>query len=55
MPIAQAIVERGMLDSVGSRLASARYELDARFGQGATKWMVIGVVVLLLFWTLRRR
>ena len=55
MPIAQAIVERGMLDSIGSRLASARYEIDARLGQGSTKWLLIGVVVLVLFWSLRRR
>jgi hypothetical protein len=55
MPVAQAIVERGMLDSVASGLAGARYEIEARLGQGSTKWLLIGMVVVLLYWTLRRR
>lgn len=55
MPIAQAIVERGLLDSIGTRIAATRYEIDARFGQGATKWMLIALGVLFVLWLVRRR
>ena len=52
---AQAVVERGMLDSMSARIAGVRYEIDARLGDGATTWLLVGLVVVVLFWTLRRR
>ena len=55
MQIAQAIIEHGMLDSIGARAAGVRYEIDARLGQGSTKWVLIGLGVLFLYWVLRRR
>lgn len=55
MHIAQAVIERGMLDSIGTRVAAARYEIDARFGQGATKWILVGLGVLFVLWLFRRR
>ena len=51
----QAIVERGMLDSLGTTVTRVRYVIESRLGEGATKWLVIGGVVLLLFFAFRRR
>lgn len=55
MRIAQAVIERGMLDSIGTRMASARYEIDARLGEGGTTWLLVGLGVLFVFWLVRRR
>ena len=55
MLIAQAVLEHGALDSIGARVAGVRYEIDARFGQGSTKWLLIGLGVLFAYWLFRRR
>ena len=55
MHIAQAVIERGMLDSIGTRVAGVQYEIDARLGQGTSKWLLVGLGVLFLVWVLRRR
>jgi len=52
--IAQAVVERGMLDSIATRVGGVRYEIDARLGQGGTKYLLIGLGVLLVLWLIRR-
>ena len=54
MLIAQAVVERGMLDSIATRVGGVRYEIDARLGQGGTKYLLIGLGVLLVLWLIRR-
>jgi hypothetical protein len=54
MLIAQAVVERGMLDSISTRVAGVRFEIDARLGQGSTKYLLIGAGVLLVLWLIRR-
>jgi hypothetical protein len=53
--IAQAVIERGMLDSIATRASAARYEIDARLGQGSTRWLLVGFGVLLAYWLFRRR
>jgi hypothetical protein len=52
--IAQAVVEHGMLDSIGTRVEAMRYEIDARIGQGGTKYLLIGLGVILVLWLVRR-
>jgi hypothetical protein len=54
MLIAQAVVEKGMLDSLGARVQGMRYEIDARIGQGGTKFLLIGLGVVLVLWLIRR-
>ena len=51
----QAIVERGMLDSIGTTLTRVRYVIESRLGEGTTKWLIIGGLVLLMVFALRRR
>jgi hypothetical protein len=55
MRIAQAVIEHGLLDSIGTRMADARYQIDARLGQGSTKWLLAGLGLLLFYWLVRRR
>jgi hypothetical protein len=52
--IAQAVVEKGMLDSLGARIEGMRYQIDARIGQGGTKYVLIGLGVVLVLWLIRR-
>jgi hypothetical protein len=51
----QAIVERGMLDSIGTMVTRVRYVIESRLGEGTTKWLLIGGLVLAMVWALRRR
>jgi hypothetical protein len=53
--LAQAIVERGLLDSIAAGLGNARYRLELYVGQGNTIYVVIAVVVLLFLTRVRRR
>ena len=51
----QAIVERGMLDSLGTTVTRVRYVIESRLGEGTTKWLIIGALLLMLVFALRRR
>jgi len=53
--IAQAIVERGMLEGISKGLMDIKYAVEARLGEGNAKWLLLAMVCLLLFWALRRR
>ena len=53
--LAQAMVERGLLESIAAGLGSARYRLELYVGQGNTIYVVIAVVVLLVLTRVRRR
>ncbi len=52
--LAQAMVERGLLDSIAAGLGNARYRLELYVGEGNTIWVVIGVVVLLVLTRVKR-
>jgi hypothetical protein len=52
--LAQALVERGLLDQISASLSSARYHLELYVGQGNTIYVVIGVVLLLVLTRVRR-
>ena len=53
--VGQAMVERGLLDSIAAGLSSARYQLELYVGQGNTIYVVIGVVLLLVLTRVNRR
>ena len=53
--LAQAMVERGLLDSIAAGLGNARYRLELYVGQGNTVYVVAAVVVLLVLTRVRRR
>ena len=53
--LAQAMVERGLLDSIAAGLGDARYRLELYVGQGNTIYVVIGVVLLLVLTRVKRR
>ena len=55
MLIAQALVERGMLDSMVSSIWSALMRVDSYVGHGNTKWLLIGLAVVLGFIFLKPR
>ena len=52
--LAQAMVERGLLDSIAAGVSSARYRLELYVGEGNAIWIVIGVVVLLVLTRVKR-
>lgn len=47
MLIAQAVVEHGMLDSLAAGLSSAVDQADYYIGTGNTKWLLVGLAVVL--------
>jgi len=53
--LAQAMVERGLLDSIAAGLGNARYRLELYVGQGNTIYVLAAVVVLLVLTRVRRR
>jgi hypothetical protein len=53
--IAQAIVERGMLEGISNGLARIKYAVEAQVGDGNAKWLLVAMICLLVFWGLRRR
>lgn len=55
MLIAQALVERGLLDSLVSNIWSSLMQVDAYIGQGNTKWLLLGLAVFLGFVFLKPR
>jgi hypothetical protein len=55
MILAQALVERGLLDSLIASVWSALTELDYYIGEGNTKWALLGLAVVLGFVFLKPR
>lgn len=55
MVVAQALVERGLLDSIAAGVGRVRYQVDAFFGYDGSSYLVIGVVVLLAYLLVRRK
>ena len=55
MLLAQALVERGLLDSMVSSIWSALTQLNYYVGEGNNKWLLIGLAVVLGFLFLRPR
>jgi len=53
--VAQAMVERGLLDSIAAGLGSAKYRIELYVGQGNAIYVVIAAVVLLVLTRVRRR
>ena len=53
--LAQALVERGLLDSIAAGLGSAKYRIELYVGQGNAIYVVIAAVVLLVLTRVRRR
>ena len=53
--LAQAVVERGLLDSISDGLSRAKYQIEVYAGQGNAIYVVIGAVVLLILTRVRRR
>lgn len=49
MVLAQALVERGLLDSLVSTIWSALMTIDGYVGAGNTKWLLIGLAVVMAF------
>jgi hypothetical protein len=52
--LAQAVVERGLLDSIAAGLSSARYRLELYVGEGNAIYVVIAAVLLLVLTRVRR-
>ncbi len=55
MLIAQALVERGLLDSMVSSIWSALTQVDYYIGEGNTRWALIALAVVLGFLFLKPR
>jgi hypothetical protein len=53
--VAQAMVERGLLDSISDGLGRAKYQIELYAGQGNAIYVVIAAVVLLILTRVRRR
>ena len=53
--LAQALVERGLLDSIAAGLGSAKYRIELYIGQGNAIYVVIAAVVVLVLTRVRRR
>lgn len=49
MLLAQALVERGLLDSMVSSIWSALMRVDSYIGVGNTKWVLIALAVVMVF------
>jgi len=47
MMIAQAIVERGLLDSMVAAFTTALDQMDYYIGTGNAKWVLIGLAIVL--------
>lgn len=55
MLIAQALVERGLIESLVSTVVGIPRALDAQLGPGNARWVIGAVVLVFLFWALRPR
>jgi hypothetical protein len=55
MLLAQALVERGLIDSLVSSIWSAVSQVTYYVGQGNTKWLLIGLAVVMALVLLKPR
>jgi hypothetical protein len=53
--VAQALAERGMLDSMVAGITRLRYQLETYIGEGRTTYLLIGAAVVFVFLMLRPR
>ncbi len=53
--VAQALVERGMLDSIAAGFARLRYQIDGYVGQGRSGYVLLGALILMLWLVTRSR
>ena len=53
--LAQAMVERGLLESISDGLGRAKYQIELYAGQGNAIYVVIAAVALLILTRVRRR
>ena len=52
---AQALIEKGMLDSMAAGFTQLRYKVSASISDGSILWWLAGAVVLFLVFRSRRR
>ena len=55
VPVAQTLVEYGLLSSIRGSLASARDRIEYYVGMGNSKYLLIGAIVALVLLFVRRR
>lgn len=55
MLLAQALVERGLLDSMVTSIWSALMQVTSYVGEGNNKWLLIGLALVLAFLFLKPR
>jgi hypothetical protein len=55
MVLAQALVERGMLDAIVASIWSALQQVDYYVGQGNAKWALLALAVVLGYFFLKPR
>jgi hypothetical protein len=53
--LAQAVVERGLLDTISTGLGNARYHLELYIGEGNTIYALIAAVLILVLTRVRRQ
>jgi len=51
---AQALVERGLLDSIAAGIRGVGYRLDEFVGPGNSKWVLIAAAAVFIFFMFRR-
>jgi hypothetical protein len=52
---AQAMVEHGLLSGLAAGINAVQYHIDAALADGATRWLLIGGGVVLVYLLFRRR
>jgi hypothetical protein len=53
--LAQAVVERGLLDTISAGLGRAKYHIEVYAGHGNAVYVVIGAVLLFILTRVNRR
>lgn len=53
--LAQTLAEYGASESISAKLAAARSQIETYIGQGNTKYLLLGVLVVLILLLARRR
>ena len=52
---AQAMVEHGLLSGVAAGVGAAQYHIETILANGTTRWLLIGLGLVLAYVLLRRR
>ncbi len=55
MVLAQTMAEYGLLSSLAAGIANLQYRIESYIGEGNSKYMLLGAVVLLILLLARRR